>query len=465
MWLRGGWLDAVSSLWREIDSERFRPNDGREKAGRTGRNGGAILLSASLKPGESVTFPIVITWHFPNCHYGVGEMDSKPVLPDVPKWCPFYASRWKDAAEVAGYVHREYADLRRRTTAFRKALFNSTLPREVIDAVSANLAILKSPTVLRQENGNLWGWEGCFVDEGCCHGTCTHVWNYAQALPNLFPQLERTLRHQELERSMDENGHVNFRAALPDGPTTHNWHAAADGQLGGMMKLWRDWQICGDTAWLKRLYPLARRSLEYCIRQWDPHRRGVLVEPHHNTYDIEFWGPDGMCSSVYLGALSAISLMAGALGKKADATDYSALAERGARYLDEHLFNGDYYEQKVVYRGLRDQSFLKTLSGESGSESGETLAQCLKKGRALFWKYQYGSGCLSDGIIGVWMALAASFTGISHPVESRACPPESAFDFPIQLSQQPRQPRQPAASRLCVGRRGRAVDLLVAERR
>jgi hypothetical protein len=31
----------------------------------------------------------------------------------------------------------------------------------------------------------------------------------------------------------------------------------------------------------------------------------VVEEPHHNTYDIEFWGPDGMCTSFYLGALQA----------------------------------------------------------------------------------------------------------------------------------------------------------------
>ena len=85
----------------------------------------------------------------------------------------------------------------------------------MLDAVSANLAILKSPTVLREENGNLWGWEGCFPDAGCCHGSCTHVWNYAQAIPHLYPRLERTLRDMEFVRSMDERGHVTFRGAFP----------------------------------------------------------------------------------------------------------------------------------------------------------------------------------------------------------------------------------------------------------
>ena len=114
------------------------------------------------------------------------------------------------------------------------------------------------------------------------------------------------MRELELGRSMDENGHVTFRSALPEGPVKHDFHAASDGQLGGIMKVFRDWQISGDMGWLKKMYPLAKRSLDYCIRTWDPDHRGGLFEPHHNTYDIEFWGPDGMCTSIYLGALSRL---------------------------------------------------------------------------------------------------------------------------------------------------------------
>ena len=50
--------------------------------------------------------------------------------------------------------------------------------------------------------------------------------------------------------------------------------------------------------------------MDYCIRVWDPWRKGVLEEPHHNTYDIEFWGPDGMCTGFYVGALMAMAKLA-----------------------------------------------------------------------------------------------------------------------------------------------------------
>ncbi|RPJ42323.1 MAG: hypothetical protein EHM21_12970, partial [Chloroflexi bacterium] len=249
MWFRGGWFDSLSVLWKEVSTGTFTTNDGAKAETSTGRNGGSVLVKQTLAPGESVTIPVVIAWYFPNVHYAYGEAEkheeeaavwstehgsSDPNCgPDCechtrpPRWKPYYSTQWKDARDVLLYVRRNYADLRARTQAFHDALFSSTLPAYVLDAVSANLAIIKSPTVLRQANGNMWAWEGCFCTGGCCHGSCTHVWNYAQAIPHLFPQLERTLREQELERSLEtapdsgKIGHVSFRSALPDGPAPH----------------------------------------------------------------------------------------------------------------------------------------------------------------------------------------------------------------------------------------------------
>ncbi len=409
MWLRSpGWeFDSLSALWRELSTGTFTTNDGSNQIDTKGRNGGSILFEGRLEPGKSRTYPIVITWHFPNCYLHVGGTipDSPPAgcnaLPEgaTASWRPYYASLWSDARQVASYIDENYAPLRARTVAFKEALFSSSLPPYVLDAVSANLGIMKSPTVLRLENGDLWGWEGCFTDAGCCHGSCTHVWNYAQAFPHLYPKLERTLRETELVRSMDDRGHVTFRSALPEGPAKHDFHAASDGQLGGIMKLFRDWQISGDLDWLKRMYPLAKRSLDYCIGAWDPERRGGLFEPHHNTYDIEFWGPDGMCTSIYVGALSAFSQMATAVGQAADAQSYAELAQRAAQFMDQQLFNGGYYQQKVQYAGLRDDSFARMVA-EVDDQSSEMQKLLKREGP----KYQYGSGCLSDGVIGAWMA-------------------------------------------------------------
>ena len=447
MWLRSpGWeFDSLSALWREVSTGAFTTNDGSNTVDNAGRNGASILLDGHLAPGEAHSHPILIAWHFPNCYLregGIAPAQNAAVIEGPPgcrtvpadappPWHPYYSTQWKDAREVAAYVEQNYATLRTRTIQFKNAIFGSTFPAYVLDAVSANLAILKAPTVLRESSGNVWGWEGCFPDGGCCHGSCTHVWNYAQALPHLFPKLERTLRDLELVRSMDDRGHVNFRGAIPDGPVDHTGPAAADGQLGGIMKVFRDWQICGDATWLKRMYPLARRSMDYCIATWDPDHRGALIEPHHNTYDIEFWGPDGMCTSIYLGALSAMAQMATATGETADATKYGELAQLSAKFMDETLFNGDYFQQMVEFQDLHDQSFAQSIAHVD--EKSSEMQQLLKHEGP---KYQYGSGCLSDGVIGAWMA---SLYGIETPLAAKNVRStlQSIFrnNFKIDLSQ------------------------------
>jgi len=164
------------------------------------------------------------------------------------------------------------------------------------------------------------------------------------------------------------------------------------------MKAHREWRISGDTEWLRKLWPKIRKSLDYCIEEWDPKRKGWLEEPHHNTYDIEFWGPDGMCTSFYLGALRAAVLMGTALGD--DVSAYATLLEKGVRRMEQELFDGEYFIQKVEWKNLRAASPVEEKSLAS-NYSPEAVALMEKEGP----KYQYGAGCLSDGVLGAWIAL------------------------------------------------------------
>ncbi len=314
-----------------------------------------------------------------------------------PFYKPWYADRFASLDEFVDYWKTNIEALKKKSELFRDAFFNTTLPPEVVEAVAANLTILKSPTVLRQFDGRLWAWEGCSDDVGCCHGSCTHVWNYAQAIPHLFPKLERTLRETEFEVNQNERGHQVFRSNLPITKTIHNFHSAADGQLGGIMKIYRDWRISGNTTWMKALYPKVKQSIDYCIETWDPKHQGFLEEPHHNTYDIEFWGPDGMCTSFYLGALTAFVEMSKALDKPFE--KYERLMVSGKNYMESELYDGEYFIQKIKWTGLVAPDPVKTQSFGS-YYSAEALEILEKEGP----KYQYGKGCLSDGILGMWMA-------------------------------------------------------------
>jgi hypothetical protein len=121
-----------------------------------------------------------------------------------------------------------------------------------------------------------------------------------------------------------------------------------------------------------------------------------VEEPHHNTYDIEFWGPDGMCTSFYLGALKAITEMGTFLKK--DVSKYESLYKNGRQYLETELYNNEYFIQKIEYKELNAPNPAKAKSF-GGDYSSEAIALLEKEGP----KYQYGIGCLSDGILGAWI--------------------------------------------------------------
>ncbi len=405
-WFRGGWFDPLTIAWKEIAEGKCYDGPPVTEGGAS--PGATLFVPFSLAPRASKTVVLRLAWHVGRTNLRIGK-DPEGVAASPDKYTPWYAGRFKDITETTNYWREHYSELRQHSQRFSDCFYDTTLPPEAIEAVAANLTILKSPTVMRQADGKFWGWEGCSDGGGCCHGSCTHVWNYAQAVPHLFPALERSLRETEFGPSQDERGHQQFRSALPIRPVAHDFHAAADGQLGGIMKVYREWRICGDTEWLRRLWPKVQSSLNYCIESWDPGHKGWLEEPHHNTYDIEFWGPDGMCTSFYLGALKAATLMGEALG---DAVPlYADLLEKGLRRMETELFDGEYFIQKVEWKNLRAQNPLevKSMVGDYTPEARALLEQ---EGP----KYQYGRGCLADGVLGSWLALVC---GVGQVCDAR----------------------------------------------
>lgn len=420
-WFRGGWFDGLTMAWNTIRSGELVQNAPVEKEA----PGASLFVPLSLKPGEKKTVKVYTAWYVPFSHLRIGGDPTDWTDNNVPadrlkkeqneKGCyrPWYSSRFKNVEEVADYILTQAGELRQQTERFTDAFYRSTLPAEVVEAVAANLTILKSPTVMRTYDGRLWNWEGCGDTWGSCHGSCTHVWNYAQAIPHLFPALERSLRHTEFEESQNKAGHQTFRSNLPIRPVEHGFHAAADGQLGGIIKVYRDWRISGDDAFLKEMYPHVKASLDYCIATWDPRHAGVIEEPHHNTYDIEFWGPDGMHNSFYIGALNAFAAMSDYLGK--EASFYQELARKGKSYTETELYNGEYFIQQIRWTGLKaaDPTKLVAWNVNYSDEARKILE---KEGP----KYQYGTGCLSDGVLGSWISRMAGLDESLDPAKVKS---------------------------------------------
>jgi len=415
---RGGWFDAMTMNWNNLCAGIMKNNAPVE----SNSPGASLSVPLTLSPGEKKTVNLYMAWYVPKSTLrNGGDAVTEEDKPNVVNCCegldsaccdqgegfyrPWYSSKFENVEGVVGYWLKNYSDLKSKSQIFTDAFFASTLPDEVKEAIAVNLSIIKSPTVLRQHDGRLWGWEGCNDSSGCCSGTCTHVWNYAQAIPHLFPAMERSLRETEFMISQNKAGHQTFRTALPIRPVEHGFHSAADGQLGGIMKAYREWRVSGNTEWLKTLYPNIKQSLDYCIGTWDPREVGALEEPHHNTYDIEFWGPDGMCTSFYTGALQAITLMGKAIGE--DVRRYETLLTKSKEYMENILYDGEYFIQNIRWKDLDapDPTKLESWTVSYSDEAKEILT---KEGP----KYQYGTGCLSDGVLGSWISLVCGMPEI-----------------------------------------------------
>lgn len=446
-WFRGGWFDTPTILWKDASSGEVIDQPDYDDGGPPSP-GGSLYKTLHLAPGEEAKVTVLIAWHVPfsklrfgadpeanpspasgnlndgyepgakggrSAHMMTERVPSKK-SPSVDEcYQPWYASKFKDVADISDYWRSEYYYLRADSRRFADSFHDTTLPQVLLEALSANLSILKSPTILRQFDGRLWAWEGCRDDRGSCFGSCTHVWNYAHAIAHLFPTLERSLRETEFGAAQNEIGHQLYRVSLPIRPGVHDFLAAADGQLGGVIKAFREWHISGDTNWLQEHWSLIRASLEYCITAWDPDRRGRLSEPHHVTYDIEFWGPESLSMSFYVAALIAAVEMGAAIGEPVD--EYRRLADAAREVLDQELFNGSYYHQIVEWRDAR-RGTPREMVGIALSAPYSPEAEVLLEAEGP--KYQFGPGCLSDGVIGDWMARTCGLGSIMDPARVRS---------------------------------------------
>lgn len=342
---------------------------------------GALAIRKTLAPGTCAAFTFFFTWSFPNRRAWSDRIEGN-----------YYCKEFPDAWTAMEKIVPRIPDLERRTRAFVDALLAASFPSCVKEAALFNLAVLRSQTVFRLPDGHLMGWEGVMARDGSCYGSCTHVWNFEQALPFLFGDLARSMRDVEFAYATRDDGHMAFRAKLPlaeaaDGDISLNGEklsTAADGQMGCIVKAWREWRFSGDRDFLARHWPRIRAALSYAWISdgWDADKDGIMEGKQDNTWDIPYYGPNPEVGFWYLGALKAGAEMADAMGESGFAAECRRIFASGSRFMDEHLFNGHFYAQ-IVY----DPKTRRPLA--DGAQPPP---------------FQMGKACLSTQLIGQFVA-------------------------------------------------------------
>ena len=390
-WLQGQWTDNAQDFWDDFSDDGFlgAPKD-IDGAGCDLRENydwsflnlqeriGSLGSNEVLQPGEEKVFEFVLSWYFPNRPKGWIEYDE-----DIERFQKggydiiknYYTNHFSDAWSVAKYVVENLPRLEKHSRDFENALYSSTLPEAVLDAIATNMTTVKSNCCFRTADGNFYGWEGIRDSIGCGHGNVNHVWNYAQTVAYLFPELEISMRNIEFNFELEPDGKMPFRARRILGDDPWRMIPACDGQFGSILRVYREWKLSGDEHFLQTIWPNVIKALEYAIKEWDTDCDGVLDGKMHVTYDIEFYGPNTMTNTIYLGAIKGVAEMATHLGDKISAEKYERLYKGAAQKVDQMLWTGEYYIQKL-----------------------DDVDQ---------YRYQYGIGCLSDQLLGQFMSYSA----------------------------------------------------------
>jgi uncharacterized protein (DUF608 family) len=407
-WPRAKWWASPSLFWDDFS------NDGQLGPEAVERNAvGSICLQREIAAGAQAEYTFLLAWHFPN---------------RTPEWCGwtnesnipgnataadktqvvgnYYSHRFADAWDSASHAAANLASLENRMHQFLRAVRETTVPAAVKEAAMANLSTLATPTCFRTADGKFRGFEGINDDIGSCYGNCAHVWNYETTTQHLFPELARSMRESAFDLAERLGGVLPYRLELPEGRQTGG-ATAADGTMGQIIKACIDWQMTGDPNWLARMWPKIKKAMQFAWIEggWDADRDGVIEGVQHNTYDVEFYGPNPMCSVFYLGALRASEEMARAAGDLQFADECRRLFANGSAWIDKNLFNGEYYIQQI--RGYSRSQIAKPLRTTGGAEDPEHP------------NFQLGEGCLADQLLGQYLADMAGLGPLLDPGHMR----------------------------------------------
>lgn len=323
---------------------------------------GAIGGTVAIKPGESAQMNFLIVWRFPNQSV-LGRLKGQ-----------YYASRFDSARGIARYVVEGFERLSSLTKRWRDVWYDSTLPYWFLNRTFSNTSVLATSTSRRFADGRFWGWEGI----GCCPGTCTHVWHYAQAPGRVFPEIERNLRERvDLGSALDpKTGVVRYRGEFGD-------LFAVDGQCGVILRAYRDHQTSADDAYLKRLWPKIKRALE-CVIDRDKEGSGILRGPMHNTLDADWYGVVPWLVGLYHAALRAGEEMALEVGDAEFARLCRSRFDSGVRELDKLCWR----EKFGYYVHVGDPAHMNEVGSYDGCEIDQVFGQS--------WAWQTGLGRVMD---------------------------------------------------------------------
>ena len=245
---------------------------------------GVLAGHFTLKSGESKIIRFLISWYFPyyeNCNFALSkdEGESNEEYDITNSHRNYYAQYFESSLECASYCYRHWDRLKNESLRFSELLLGSTLPEEILEAISTNLCVIKSSIHTRTEDGSLKDLT---------------LGNYA--LPFLFPHLERSTTSKRLKKLFEEEVNGNESGVLSDSTL----------QLL-IISSYRSFLLNGDEDELIENWYYISKALDFCIENGNSSGYEYLFAVALKSgYEMAMVVKDKKRAEVYLKLLNCI---------------------------------------------------------------------------------------------------------------------------------------------------------------
>lgn len=291
---------------------------------------GIVASTHNLKAGEQQTTDFTISWFTPNTSLQeISEYSPKHVKDSE---FHYYTAQFTHSTAVAEYVAKNYKDLKAETFLWRDTWYESTLPHWFLERTLLNISTLATTTSHRFQKGRFYAWEGV----GCCEGTCTHVYQYAQGMSRIFPELEMGMRaNVDLGSAFDEEvGMIRYRG--------ESFGPSIDGQAGTILRIYREYLMSSDGKLLTNNWSKIKKAVSFVMKQ-DKNGDGMEDTPMENTLDAKWSGEIAWIVGLCIAAVAAGQKMAEDMNDAAFADVCKSYVDKGSKNMEQYLFNGEYF--------------------------------------------------------------------------------------------------------------------------
>lgn len=297
---------------------------------------GALGRTVTVAPGKEIRILFNLSWYFPS-HY---ERDYQQKGKAGHLVGHQYNNHFDSSTAVADYALKNYDEFKSETKQFFNAYYDSSQPEWLLEACSAQLAILiKSSWWDEKERFIIW--EGL----GCCGQQTTDITYYGSfPILQLFPEIQKSQMRCTLD-VIETPGKIphmipgNYQCCDVD----HRQRKDLIPQF--ILLIWRDYLWTRDKEYLKDMWPTIKDGITY-FDSYDSDGDGLPNNTGPDqTYDqLPLFGTSAFLGYLYTASLIATQELAGIMGEVEYQSEIESKLEDALSKMDKQLWNGSYYD-------------------------------------------------------------------------------------------------------------------------